>query len=166
VVRYSFYQAWNGIGVVVESDFGVLEVSYPKATPEEAFRSLKEGIRETPVEVNRNPATVQLEEYFAGKRREFDLKLDLRSLTDLQQAVLYECAQIPYGEISSYGELARRIDRPNAPRAVGQALGRNPIPIIIPCHRVLASDGTLHGFGGGLELKRRLLEFEAETVRE
>jgi methylated-DNA-[protein]-cysteine S-methyltransferase len=100
----------------------------------------------------------QLEEYFAGERLDFDLPMELDG-TPFQREVWSELARIPYGETISYGELARRVGRPNGPRAVGQANGRNPIPIIVPCHRVLASNG-IGGYGGGLAAKRALLAVE------
>jgi methylated-DNA-[protein]-cysteine S-methyltransferase len=104
----------------------------------------------------------QLEEYFAGERTEFDLPMELDG-TDFQREVWTELTRIPYGETISYGELARRVGRPNGPRAVGQANGRNPVPIIVPCHRVLASDG-IGGYGGGLKVKRALLALEGVTA--
>jgi methylated-DNA-[protein]-cysteine S-methyltransferase len=104
----------------------------------------------------------QLEEYFAGERTEFDVPMELDG-TDFQRAVWAELARIPYGETISYGELARRVGRPKGPRAVGQANGRNPIPIIVPCHRVLASNG-IGGYGGGLPMKRALLAVEGVTA--
>ena len=101
----------------------------------------------------------QLDEYFASERREFDLPLRLEG-TPFQREVWQELCRIPYGETISYGELARRIGRPNAPRAVGLANGSNPIAIVVPCHRVIGSSGALTGFGGGLETKARLLSLE------
>jgi methylated-DNA-[protein]-cysteine S-methyltransferase len=107
-------------------------------------------------------ARQQLAEYFAGDRKDFDLPLRL-SGTEFQLRVLEELQQIPYGETRSYGDIAARIGRPKAMRAVGAANGRNPIPIIIPCHRVIGSGGSLTGFGGGLETKAELLRLEAEN---
>jgi methylated-DNA-[protein]-cysteine S-methyltransferase len=104
-------------------------------------------------------AVRQLTEYFAGTRREFDLPLRLRG-TAFQQRVWRELTEIPYGETCSYGELARRIDKPNASRAVGLANGSNPISILVPCHRVIGADGSLTGYGGGLDRKRWLLAHE------
>jgi methylated-DNA-[protein]-cysteine S-methyltransferase len=104
----------------------------------------------------------QLEEFLAGERTEFDVPMELDG-TDFQRAVWQELQRIPYGETISYGELARRVGRPNGPRAVGQANGANPIPIIVPCHRVLASNG-IGGYGGGLPLKRALLAVEGVTA--
>lgn len=107
-------------------------------------------------------ARQQLEEYFAGERTAFDLPLHL-SGTDFQVQVLQELQRIPYGETTSYGDIAKRIGRPKAMRAVGAANGRNPIPIIVPCHRVIGSSGDLTGFGGGLDTKEALLRLEAEN---
>jgi methylated-DNA-[protein]-cysteine S-methyltransferase len=107
-------------------------------------------------------ARQQLEEYFAGERTVFDLPLHL-SGTDFQVQVLQELQRIPYGETTSYGDIAKRIGRPKAMRAVGAANGRNPIPIIVPCHRVIGSSGDLTGFGGGLDTKEALLRLEAEN---
>jgi len=106
----------------------------------------------------------QLGAYFAGERRQFDLPLAPTG-TEFQLAVLDELQNIPYGTTVSYGEIARRIGRPRAVRAVGAANGRNPIPIVIPCHRVIGSSGDLTGFGGGLPLKERLLRLEMEHSR-
>lgn len=107
----------------------------------------------------------QLVEYFAGERRAFDLPLQL-SGTEFQVSVLRALLDIPYGETASYGEIARRIGRPRAVRAVGAANGRNPIPIVVPCHRVIGSTGDLTGFGGGLDTKEALLRLEAENTHD
>lgn len=103
--------------------------------------------------------TKELEEYFAGKRREFTFPLDLRG-TDFQIDCWRALLAIPYGETRTYGDIARAVGKSNAFRAVGMANNRNPIAIVVPCHRVIASDGTLCGYGGGLEVKRKLLELE------
>jgi methylated-DNA-[protein]-cysteine S-methyltransferase len=107
-------------------------------------------------------ARKQLDEYFSGKRKDFDLPLSLGG-TDFQVSVLKALLEIPYGETRSYGAIAKRIGRPRAVRAVGAANGRNPIPIIVPCHRVIGSSGDLTGFGGGLDTKEALLRLEAEN---
>ena len=105
-------------------------------------------------------ATVrQLTEYFEGTRREFDLPLRLQG-TAFQQRVWRQLTEIPYGQTWSYGQLATRIDKPSASRAVGLANGRNPISILVPCHRVIGADGSLTGYGGGIERKRWLLVHE------
>ena len=105
-------------------------------------------------------ATEQLDEFFAGKRREFDIPL-LFVGTDFQKTVWNELLKIPYGETISYGEMARRIGMPKAVRALANANGTNSISIFAPCHRVIGSDHSLTGYGGGLDTKRRLLELEA-----
>jgi O-6-methylguanine DNA methyltransferase len=101
----------------------------------------------------------QLDEYFAGERREFSFALDLRG-TDFQLACWRALLAIPYGQTRTYGDIARAVGRPRGFRAVGMANNRNPVAIVVPCHRVIASDGTLCGYGGGLDLKRKLLELE------
>jgi len=104
-------------------------------------------------------AIVQLQEYFTGDRTEFDLPLDLRG-TEFQQSAWRALATIPYGQTATYGEQAQRIGRPKAVRAIGAANGRNPVSIVLPCHRVVGADGSLTGFAGGLDAKRYLLAFE------
>jgi methylated-DNA-[protein]-cysteine S-methyltransferase len=103
--------------------------------------------------------TEQLQQYFAGKRRKFDFEVDLRG-TDFQVACWRALLTIPYGETRSYGDIARAVGRPQGFRAVGMANNRNPLAIVVPCHRVIASNGTLCGYGGGLDVKRKLLELE------
>jgi methylated-DNA-[protein]-cysteine S-methyltransferase len=102
----------------------------------------------------------QLDQYFAGERREFDVPLDPAGGTEFERRVWAALREIPYGETEAYGELADRIGHPGRARAVGAANGRNPIAIVIPCHRVIGADGRLVGYGGGLPRKRRLLELE------
>lgn len=107
----------------------------------------------------------QIREYLAGERTDFDLPLDLSGLGAFDRSVLRATREVPFGEVCSYGEIARRIGRPGAARAVGSALGRNPLPLVIPCHRIVRSDGTVGGYTGGVERKRRLLALEgAEPV--
>ena len=110
-------------------------------------------------------ACEQLREYFAGERQAFDIPLQLNG-TEFQVSVLKALQEIPYGQTASYGEIARRIGRPKAVRAVGAANGRNPIPIVVPCHRVIGSTGDLTGFGGGLDTKEALLRLEAEHTQD
>ena len=131
--------------------------------------SFKPGfvIKETPSEKAQQPslsvlsmACSQLEEYFRGKRKHFSIPLRT-NLSIFQASVLDEVLKIPYGEVISYQDLAIRIGKPGAARAVGSALGKNPIPIFIPCHRVIGSDGRLTGFVGGLDWKRYLINLES-----
>jgi methylated-DNA-[protein]-cysteine S-methyltransferase len=142
--------------LVLESDGDVLIGIW---LPTERKGPLSRGDDAPPV--LKDTAT-QLEEYFAGERTEFDVPMELDG-TAFQRDVWHELSRIPYGVTISYGELARRVGRPKGPRAVGQANGKNPIPIIVPCHRVLASNG-IGGYGGGLPMKRALLAVEGATA--
>ena len=105
----------------------------------------------------------QLDEYFAGKRKSFDLPLDFVG-TEFQKRVWNELLKIPFGETRTYGEIAEKLGNKNAMRAVGAANGQNPIPIVAPCHRVIGASGSLVGFGGGLETKARLLDHERGSL--
>lgn len=120
-----------------------------------------------PGEVRETPAIAaaagQIAEYLAGMRDTFDVTLKPAG-TEFQRAVWRELQTIPYGETLSYGEIARRIGRPKACRAVGMANNRNPISIIVPCHRVIGADGSLVGYGGGLDVKRKLLALEKDAI--
>jgi len=99
-------------------------------------------------------------EYLAGRRRKFTVPVDLSAVPPFHAKVLRSLARIPYGRTATYGELAARVGRPRGARAVGQAMARNPVPLVVPCHRVIAGGGGLGGYGGGLELKRQLLDLE------
>jgi methylated-DNA-[protein]-cysteine S-methyltransferase len=142
--------------LVLESDGDVLIGIW---LPSQATTTRGDGHDAPPV---LKDTVTQLEEYFAGERTEFDVPMELDG-TPFQKDVWTELTRIPYGKTISYGELARRVGRPKGPRAVGQANGKNPIPIIVPCHRVLASTG-IGGYGGGLPMKRTLLAVEGVTA--
>ncbi len=148
---------------VATSARGVIAVSF--GPTERAF--LDRVRKETGALATRAPkenagAIRQVRDYLAGKRAAFDLPLDLGQLTDFRRRVLLAALKIPRGQMATYAEIARRIGQPKAARAVGQALGNNPMPIVIPCHRVLASDGSLGGYSGGkgVKTKMRLLKLE------
>jgi methylated-DNA-[protein]-cysteine S-methyltransferase len=146
---------------VAVSDRGLAAISYD-TRPEEQLDRLA---RVAGPRVLRSPRSVdetrrELDEYFAGKRRAFDLSLDLRALPPFTVSVLHELARVPYGKTATYGELASRVGRPRAARAVGTVMNRNRIPIVLPCHRIVGSTGNLVGYGGGLERKIALLELE------
>jgi methylated-DNA-[protein]-cysteine S-methyltransferase len=126
--------------------------------PEKSSRKLPNPDNSTFPDVMKSAAS-QLNEYFAGERNEFDLPIALQG-TDFQKDVWMTLADIPYGKTISYAELAGMVGRPTAFRAVGQANGANPIPIVLPCHRVIASGGGIGGYGGGLPMKRQLLALE------
>lgn len=110
------------------------------------------------------PYLRELKEYFAGERREFSFPLDLRG-TEFQLACWHALLEIPYGETRSYRDIAQAIGHPRACRAVGMSNNRNPVAIVVPCHRVIASSGSLCGYGGGLDIKRKLLDLEQGSVR-
>ncbi len=153
---YCYFNSPVGELLLAGDDDALTMIGFPKG----AMRRDPEGdwvFNEKPFAV----AIRQLNEYFAGERHEFDLPLRLDG-TEFQLLVLAELRRIPYGETTSYGDIAARIGRPKAVRAVGAANGRNPIPIVVPCHRVIGSGGDLTGFGGGLDTKEALLRLEAE----
>lgn len=110
------------------------------------------------------PYAKQLREYFAGQRKQFDMPLDLRG-TDFQKTCWQALVEIPYGETRCYADIAKRVDSPKGFRAVGMANNRNPIAIVVPCHRVLGADGTLWGYGGGLPAKEFLLKLEGAEFK-
>ena len=106
----------------------------------------------------------QLDDYFEGRRQAFELQIDLTGVPAFQQEVLRELALVPYAETTTYGGLAKRVGRPKAARAVGGALNRNPVPIVLPCHRIVGASGSLVGYAGGLDRKRALLDLEGAGV--
>jgi O-6-methylguanine DNA methyltransferase len=125
---------------------------------------MKSGVELTEDEASLAPYVLELDEYFNGKRRKFSFPLDLRG-TPFQVVCWNALLTIPYGETRSYADIARAIDHPHAYRAVGMSNNRNPIAIVVPCHRVIASSGSLCGYGGGLDIKRKLLELERATLQ-
>jgi methylated-DNA-[protein]-cysteine S-methyltransferase len=154
-VNYAHLETPIGTLLIVGDADALRCVTFPQrgrvAKPEPEWQESQRG----PVA----EAIRQLREYFAGRRAEFDLPLAPEG-TAFQRSVWRQLQEIPYGETISYGELARRVGNPKASRAVGSANGANPLPIVIPCHRVIAGDGTLGGFGGGLTTKQTLLALE------
>jgi methylated-DNA-[protein]-cysteine S-methyltransferase len=146
--------------LVATTDAGIFRVRF--RTSEASFTRALRRLRAEPVRSPARTATAvaQLRAYFAGRRRAVDLPVDLSRVTPFQRRVLLAARGIPAGRVVSYGELARRIGQPGASRAVGRALGANPVPIVIPCHRVVASGGGLGGYTGGLAVKRKLLGLE------
>jgi methylated-DNA-[protein]-cysteine S-methyltransferase len=145
---------------LIALDFGLGERNFVERVQHRAKATLVRS-REQCAE-----AMKQVREYLAGKRTTFDLPLDMTTMTDFQRQVLTAAINIPRGKWLTYGEVAKAIGRPQASRAVGQALGHNPVPIVIPCHRVLGSDGSLHGYsgGGGIQTKAWLLQLEGAQL--
>lgn len=151
---YTHMNSPVGCLLLAGDDSGLRLISFPEGS---RAQEPEPGWRHAP---GRFEAVItQLREYFSGTRSAFDLPLAPRG-TAFQLAVWKALREIPYGETISYGELARRIGRPSASRAVGAANGANPLPIVVPCHRVIGSTGKLTGFGGGLETKAALLALE------
>ncbi len=150
---------------VAASEKGLASISFDPE-PEEQLERLA---RIAGPRVLRSPRSVdetrrELDQYFEGKRRVFDLSLDLRALAPFTLSVLQELAKVPYGETTTYGELASRVGRPRAARAVGTVMNRNRIPIVLPCHRVVGASGNLVGYAGGLETKVALLQLEGALL--
>jgi methylated-DNA-[protein]-cysteine S-methyltransferase len=155
-VRYDIFDSPVGELLVAETERGLCRIAYfPDGVDEELARTFGASILRTPLDHVRR----ELEEYFEGRRREFDLPLDVR-VAPFYAEVLRELAQVPYGLTTTYGALAAKVGHPRAARAVGTVMNRNPIPIVLPCHRVIGANGSLTGYGGGLDVKRQLLELE------
>ena len=157
----------TGAVVIAASDAGLAYVSFQGLQDFKALILDKANIPSTQALEFVHAAGRQIQEYFDHNRRVFDLPLDLESVTDFRRRVLRETARIPYGTAISYGELAARIHQPKAARAVGGALARNPLAIVIPCHRVVAHDGSMHGFSsaGGIATKIALLQWEGCRIK-
>jgi len=148
-------------GVLLDRENRLLEATLPADDPGDAAETL--GLGESSPFAGPDPAldlVDRIRRYFAGERIEFDWPLDLSTFTTFQREALSICASIPYGETRSYGWIAERMGRHKSARPVGQAMGRNPIPIVIPCHRVIGSNDRLIGYGGGTDWKLRLLRLE------
>jgi len=153
--------SWGWVGIA-SSPAGLLALTLPKPTQQGALQPLLE--RWEKAQLYQDPRLeglkMKLQQYFDGQPVLFDEPLDLSGAPAFQRRVWLAVRDIPYGETRSYGQIARQVGSPGAARAVGQAMAANPLPIIVPCHRVIGSNGDLRGFGGGLDVKRRLLEME------
>ncbi len=152
---------WGGLWILVSS-LGVCGVSFGNAVLGELPGKIVRRLGPAPRKADRRLAPIarKFKRYLSGQSREIALSADLRGLTPFQQRVLQAVRRIPYGETRSYQWVAHRIGQPAASRAVGAACGANPVPLLIPCHRVIAKDGSLGGFSAGLPHKRRLLDLE------
>jgi methylated-DNA-[protein]-cysteine S-methyltransferase len=159
-VRYDVTASPVGELFLASTDRGLCRISYRVEGQEEELARLF-GVRvlRLPLDAVRR----ELDEYFEGERREFDLPLDLR-VAPFHEAVLHELARVPYGRTETYGSLAAKVGRPKAARAVGTVMHRNPIPIVLPCHRIVGANGSLTGYAGGLHVKRALLELEGAML--
>jgi methylated-DNA-[protein]-cysteine S-methyltransferase len=164
-VSYDIADTPVGPLLVAVSEQGLCRISYdpePERETDQLARMF--GIRVLRSARPVDPVKRELDEYFEGRRREFNLSVDLRGRSEFSRAVLEQLARVPYGEVTTYGSLAARSGRPRAARAVGTIMNRNPIPIVLPCHRVVGSTGSLVGYGGGLDRKRQLLDLEEAPV--
>ena len=150
-----------GVVTVIGSNFGIRFVMFSNDAHPKPLEKLH--ISDTDIHDSVNDAVIQLDEYFAGSRRDFELPLDLQG-TEFQVAAWNALADIPYGHTASYGQQAASIGRPKAVRAIGGANGRNPVGIVLPCHRIVGADGSLTGFGGGIEVKKWLLDHEQSIL--
>jgi methylated-DNA-[protein]-cysteine S-methyltransferase len=164
-VGYDVVESPVGDLLVAASDHGLAAISYDTG-PEEQLERLARiaGPRVLRAPRSIDEARRELDQYFEGRRHEFDLTLDLRALPPFTVDVLRELAKVPYGETTTYGTLAARVGRPRASRAVGTVMNRNRIPIVLPCHRVLGSTGSLVGYAGGLDRKTALLRLEGAML--
>jgi methylated-DNA-[protein]-cysteine S-methyltransferase len=164
-VAYDLTDSPIGPLLVAATERGLCEIAFdpePEAEVERLARLY--GVR---VLRSRRPvddARRELDEYFEGRRQDFDLPVDLSALPAFQRSVLTELQRVRYGQVDTYGGLAARIGKPKAARAVGGALNRNPVPIVVPCHRIVGSTGSLVGYAGGLERKQLLLSLEGGTL--
>ena len=160
--RYGLMDSPLGDLLIVVTDDGVADIGYLVNHPrDEVFAELEErGILATEGSGAVEPVRDQLREYFAHQRRDFTLPVDLFGVTPFTRAVLRVTAAVPFGQVRTYQGIASAIGKPSASRAVGNALGRNPVPVIVPCHRVVRSDGSMGWYTGGAHIKERLLDIE------
>ncbi len=151
--------------LVAATDRGILRISFD-ADPERELARLARIAGRRVLRAPRavDPVRRELDEYFAQRRQAFDLSVDLRGATTFTVQVLEELTRVPYGHTATYGELAARVGRPRAARAIGMIMNHNPIPIVLPCHRVIGSNGSLVGYGGGLDRKEQLLRLEGALL--
>ncbi|MFO0778872.1 MAG: methylated-DNA--[protein]-cysteine S-methyltransferase [Nitrospira sp.] len=162
-----FQSPWGWMGIV-ESSKGIQTIVLPKRSKRAVESELIEQLNE-PLprgeSTRLEAARCQLLDYFAGKRQTFDVPLDLSQGTTFQRQVWRVLLRVPYGKLRSYQWIAARVGGPQYARAVGNAVGANPIPIVIPCHRIVAQDARLGGFSGGLPMKRKLLSLEGTLTQ-
>ena len=162
-VAYDLADSPVGELLVAVTDRGLCRIAY---RPDDALDEIAGdfGVRVLRVPRRVDAVLRELDEYFEGRRRGFDLELDLTPVADFHRLALDELARVPYGQVTTYGALAAKVGRPKAARAIGGAMNRNPIPIVLPCHRVVGAGGALVGYAGGLERKELLLRLEGALL--
>jgi methylated-DNA-[protein]-cysteine S-methyltransferase len=159
-VRYDVVDSPVGELLIAATERGLARIHFgPDGQEEELARLFGVRVLRSPIDDVRR----ELDEYFDGKRHDFDLPIDLR-VAAFYEEVLRELARVPYGSTTTYGALAAKVGRPTAARAVGTVMNRNPIPIVLPCHRVLGANGSLTGYAGGLDRKLQLLRLEGAIL--
>ena len=159
-VRYDVTESPVGDLFIASTPRGLCRISYTiEGQEEEVAKIFGVRVLRVPLDAVRR----ELDEYFEGRRRDFGLPLDLR-VAPFHEAVLHELARVPYGHTDTYGSLAAKVGHPRAARAIGTVMNRNPIPIVLPCHRIISANGSLTGYGGGLPAKRHLLELEGAML--
>ena len=165
-VRYAWIDGPFGRVFVARSQRGVCRVSFRRSEDVLLTDLERRGLLPERARGELDSELRQLEEYFEGKRRRFRFPVDLRGVTPFQRKVLEAASEIPFGRVERYADVAERVGSPKACRAVGNALGKNPVAIVIPCHRVVASGGKLGGYTGGLDIKRTLMRIEGIPTGE
>ncbi|AGG06910.1 cysteine methyltransferase [Dehalococcoides mccartyi] len=160
-IRWDIFKIQPGWVGVMASTEGICRLTLPQPGQAEALGQLKPPPGATRTDNLVSSLATKLESYFKGISTDFPFSLDLGGYTPFESLVFQACAQIPYGQTASYGQIARQIGYPKAARAVGQALHKNPVPLIVPCHRIIAGSGKTGGFNGGINIKCWLLTLEA-----
>lgn len=163
MISYIEHPSRVGTLLLAATDAGVSGIYFEEHKHFKGKDGWQQAVPQSPAAQHLEKAVVQLDEYFAGQRTTFDVPLDL-SGTEFQRAVWQELSAIPFGKSVSYAQHAQRLDNPKALRAVGSAIGKNPVSIIVPCHRVIGSSGAVTGYAGGVERKRFLLALEGIAV--
>lgn len=164
--RYGTMESPLGTLIIAVTDAGVAEITFGRNTSTEEFlgHMVHRGFDPVADQQAVNPVVTQLTEYFGGNRNVFDVPVDFSGLSPFAKNVLQATAEVPFGEVATYSQIAKQISNPGASRAVGNALGRNPVPIILPCHRVVPADHSIGNYTGGVDIKVRLLSIEGALL--
>lgn len=166
LARYGTMESPLGTLLIAVTDAGVAEITFGRNTSTEEFlgHMVHRGFDPVADQQAVNPVVTQLTEYFGGNRNVFDVPVDFSGLSPFAKNVLQATAEVPFGGVATYSQIAKQISNPGASRAVGNALGRNPVPIILPCHRVVPADHSIGNYTGGVDIKVRLLSIEGSLL--